>query len=142
MPSPASSDTEDENTISPGLSDQRRNRRLIENSIELSSELPWTEMRLADVSFSREARDNDWAIIEGIQANQIDKASNTAFVLGTIGEQRALQIGYNVKGALHCILSRTPSMILTPSGHDFVRAHTLVPGNDPLSTLSMVALIH
>jgi hypothetical protein len=143
MPSPAPSDSDDEGTITPEPSDQTRHRRPLGSSIGLSSESSWTDVRLANASFSREARNRDWALIEGIRTNQVKSFNicanpNAKIELGTIGEQRSLQIGFEAGRTLHCILSQTPSMILTPTGHDFIPAHILILGNYPLSTLIMV----
>ncbi|CAN9386164.1 unnamed protein product [Alternaria alternata] len=91
----------------------------------------WIDLKLADVSFSREARDKDWALVEGLRLHQIvpsiTRAWDDQIALGTIGEQQSLRIGFDTEVALECVLSQTPSMILTPSGHNFVQAHLLIP---------------
>jgi hypothetical protein len=145
MPSPASSDSDDDDDITLENANQNSSRGAHESFTITKNEPYWTDVKLADVSFSREARDKDWALVEGLQTHQIDSldigATNATIALGAIGEQQLLQIGFDAEVALKCVLSPTPSMILTPSGHNFVQAHILTPGNNSPSSLSLSALI-
>ncbi|CAN9398061.1 unnamed protein product [Alternaria alternata] len=131
MPSPASSDSEDDDDITPENVNHNSSRDVHESFTIAKNEPDWTDVKLADVSFSREARDKDWALVEGLQTHQIDSldigATNATIALGAIGERQSLQIGFDTEVALKCVLSPTPSMILTPSGHNFVQAHILTP---------------
>ncbi|CAN9417433.1 unnamed protein product [Alternaria alternata] len=131
MPSPASSNSEDDGDITSEEIDQSYSRSTLESSVIAMGEPAWIDLKLADVSFSREARDKDWALVEGLRLHQIvpsiTRAWDDQIALGTIGEQQSLRIGFDTEVALECVLSQTPSMILTPSGHNFVQAHLLIP---------------
>ncbi|CAN9401820.1 unnamed protein product [Alternaria alternata] len=144
MPSPASSDSEDDDDITPENVNHNSSRDVHESFTIAKNEPDWTDVKLADVSFSREARDKDWALVEGLQTHQIDSldigATNATIALGAIGERQSLQIGFDTEVALKCVLSPTPSMILTPSGHNFVQAHILTPDVKILMDAAVVRL--
>ncbi|KAI4941416.1 hypothetical protein J4E86_010448 [Alternaria arbusti] len=71
MPSPDSSDSEDDLTSIPEYSAKGRGQSLLESFIGPRGEPAWTGMILAEATFSREARDRDWALIERIRANEV-----------------------------------------------------------------------
>ncbi|KAH6866339.1 hypothetical protein BKA58DRAFT_318314 [Alternaria rosae] len=129
IPSPDSSDLEDNITGIPEHSAEDRGQSLLESFIGPRSEPAWTGMVLAEVSFSREARDRDWALIERIRTTQIEslytKAPEREVVLGTMKDLQPAQLYFGAEVALNCTISRDISMILTPSGHNFVQAHIL-----------------
>ncbi|KAF1850914.1 uncharacterized protein K460DRAFT_328285 [Cucurbitaria berberidis CBS 394.84] len=90
----------------------------------------WMDIgRLSDYSFSRQARDRDWGLIEGIEAYGFsdDNAHdvNEKIELGTAGKERELLIGFNHEASHKCLLSKSPTMVILPHGHRFVWAHTL-----------------
>jgi hypothetical protein len=157
IPSPHPSDSEDDDTIIPENNAQSRDRDLLECSLSSRVDTVWTDMKIAEVSFSNEAKDRDWALIEDIRTGHVDRSysraenprtsfdnggENTTMVLGTVGEQRFLQIGFDSVVGTDCTLSQTSSLIITPSGHNFVPVYTLVPGKDILSIPSVDLLIH
>ena len=134
MPSPDSSDSEDDLTSIPEYSARGCGQSLLETFIGPRGEPAWTGMILAEASFSREARDRDWALIERIRANEVASLyTETRYrpvVLGTIEDLQPAQIRFDEGHVLNCTISRNTSMILMPSGHDFVSAHILTLGND------------
>ncbi|KAB2100473.1 hypothetical protein AG0111_0g11329 [Alternaria gaisen] len=142
IPSLHLSDSEDDDTTIPENNAQSRDRDLLECSLSSRVDTAWTDMKIAEVSFSNEAKDRDWALIEDIRTGHVDRSysrannprtsfgnggENMTMVLGTVGEQRFLQIGFDTVVGTDCTLSQTSSLIITPSGHNFVPVYTLVP---------------
>jgi len=147
MPSPDSSDSEDDLTSIPEHSAKGRGQSLLESFIGPRGEPTWTGMILAEATFSREARDRDWALIERIRTNEVASLyTETRYrpvVLGTTGRLPHLQwaqIHLHEGHVLDCTISRNISIILTPSGHNFVSAHILTLGNDSACKLPKTLL--
>jgi len=150
MPSPDSSDSEDDLTSIPEHNAKGRGQSLLESFIGPRGEPAWTGMILAEATFSREARDRDWALIERIRTNEVaslyTETRYRSVVLGTIGDLHLpppqtpfddprlqpapAQICFDEGHVVRCTISRNISIILTPSGHNFVSAHILTLGND------------
>jgi len=158
MPSPDSSDSEDDLTSIPEHSAKGRGQSLLESFIGPRGEPAWTGMILAEATFSREARDRDWALIERIRANEVaslyTETRHNSVVLGTIRDLhrqpaqmpfnepylQPAQISFDERNKVHCTISRNISIILTPSGHNFVSAHILTLGNDSACKLPKALL--
>jgi len=146
MPSPDSSDSEDDITSIPEHSAKNRKQSLLESFIGPRGEPAWTGMILAEVSFSREARDRDWALIERIHTTQIEslysKIQARRVILGTIEDLQPAQMRFDTEVALDCTIYRDTSIVLMPSGHNFVEAHILTIGNDPITQFPVVILTY
>jgi hypothetical protein len=144
MPSPASSDSEDEDTTVPKNGPPIRAQSVSGSSTSRQSVATYTQLPISDVSSSRKARDRDWALVGRVDASQIRYLDASRIyvpiVLGTVGEVSLLQIGFRREFDLDCTLSLTACMILTPSGYNFVSAHMLIPGNDTLRLLPIATL--
>ena len=134
MPSPDSSGSEDNITNIPEYSSKDRGQSLLESFIGPRGEPAWTGMILAEVSFSREARDRDWALIERIRTTQIEslytQARDRTILRGLTKDGQPAQIRLDTGVALKCTICWNTSMILTPSGHNFVQADILKLGDD------------
>jgi hypothetical protein len=144
MPSPASSDSEDEDTTVPKDGPPIRTYSVSGSSSSRQIAAIWTRLPIPDVSYSRKARDRDWALIGGLVYPQLlsfySRRIDATIVLGTVGEVPLLQIGFDRELDLICTLSSTACMILTPAGSNFVPAHMLIPGNDTLRLLPIATL--
>ena len=134
---PSSSDSEDEAHTDDRSDTNSEKEAVFGGPSESEGDLVWLKTgRLSDVSFSRVALDGDWALIEEMNDENLclfTSGRNFGTVLGTVGEEQALSIGVGDPwedkwSETNCRLSETSSMIITPSGHNFVPAHILLPG--------------